>query len=698
MVDVAAFQGDESPQRRLCVLLKNIKLHQTSHNEAYTETLLERLSPFRRVMWKRDLDYDLCLPKEPHDLLETVEARKQQEEKLLLLNETARAYISDCQRHLSAGEVKPRYSQYYDWMIDLTARYQTSSSSAQARIEEPPAEDASVESTLLSRIGTNLSSILTGHLEPLSLLFEDDILFRFYAEDTASCRCYVQMVQLVQRLALKKRLRILEIGAGTGGATLPLLKTLDSSSSCWPIQYDFTDVSSGFFDKAQQRLEKWKQFLRFKVLDVDRSAAEQGFQEESYDLVLASNALHTASNLDTAISNARRLLVTGGRLVLIEYTQLPDFVNAFTGLLTGWYLNRADGRKGAPTLSRDQWHDRLSQDFFSGVDFETRDFEGPAHAMSMLVTRAIPRQPLDIVQSPIHIVFDCDEASSTAQALQKLLQEDQLSAPVGKAIALPLTHSTDITLSHGSRPTLSISEPQGKPHSHSQDGTRVLWISVLQCYMRDLARGLHDLTYQPEIEYHPATVVKVYVVDESPSDMFARRIHKVLVESYLAVETQQPSESHYLLRNGGVFFPRLSSNSHCDTAEKQEMNRTDSVPSQATKISNSGSEQVPDKNALLSARGTYVIISDWEAQNDEMCCFLSDRGARRILVLTSGLTPCVREWKTNCVRVFYQVFTSSLELGEMLQNELADMPPVEGIMYLRRHYNTAIVSSPRHRA
>lgn len=337
VVDVAAFQNDDNSQRRLRVLFKNTKFFRRGAYEVQTNRQPDQWNSSHEIKWVRDVDHDSHLTKELQSSIETLEACKRQEIKFLSLSQAVREYASDCINQLRAGDVKPRYSEYYAWLMSLMAERPLLSPSNQNRIIEPLVEQASVESAILSRIGNNLAPILTGHTEPLSLLLKDDLLSRFYAENVASCRCYTPMARFVGRLASKQRLKILEIGAGTGGATLPAIKSLDVSKYHLLDHYDFTDVSSSFFDRARQKLDRWEKFLRFRILDIDKDPLEQGFEEEEYDLVLASNALHTAYNLDIAISNVRKLLATGGRLVLIECTQLPDFVNAFNGLLSDWY-------------------------------------------------------------------------------------------------------------------------------------------------------------------------------------------------------------------------------------------------------------------------------------------------------------------------------------------------------------------------
>jgi len=53
-------------------------------------------------------------------------------------------------------------------------------------------------------------------------------------------------------------------------------------------QYVFTDLSSGFFGLAQDRLRQWGA-VDYKVLDVEKDPEEQGFELGSFDLIVASN-------------------------------------------------------------------------------------------------------------------------------------------------------------------------------------------------------------------------------------------------------------------------------------------------------------------------------------------------------------------------------------------------------------------------
>lgn len=85
------------------------------------------------------------------------------------------------------------------------------------------------------------------------------------------------------------QMRILEIGAGTGGLTAKILKQLKSEfGERLYLQYTFTDVSSGFFVAAQERFSDYDG-IEYMILDISKDPLSQGFNPGDYDLIIASN-------------------------------------------------------------------------------------------------------------------------------------------------------------------------------------------------------------------------------------------------------------------------------------------------------------------------------------------------------------------------------------------------------------------------
>ncbi|KAI1860324.1 uncharacterized protein JN550_011590 [Neoarthrinium moseri] len=183
------------------------------------------------------------------------------------------------------------------------------------------------------------------------------------------------------------QMRILEIGAGTGGLTAKILKELRSSfGDRLYLQYTFTDVSSGFFVAAQDRFKEFDA-IEYKVLDISKDPVGQGFKAGDYDLVIASNVLHATPILHETLCHVRTLLNDQGRLFLQELSPVTNCVGYIIGLFTGWWLGEADGRAEAPYLPAEEWDKKLRAAGFSGCDAVTFDNQRPYNINANIVSR-----------------------------------------------------------------------------------------------------------------------------------------------------------------------------------------------------------------------------------------------------------------------------------------------------------------------
>ena len=121
---------------------------------------------------------------------------------------------------------------------------------------------------LLSPIGENLTQILCGEMDPLSFMLDDNRLERYYRTLENARQTHEQAALYIKLLGNKNpHLKILEIGAGTGSATQPILEALgngqDGRSPSF-ARYDFTDISPAFFDQVRDEWAKvppWRRVL-----------------------------------------------------------------------------------------------------------------------------------------------------------------------------------------------------------------------------------------------------------------------------------------------------------------------------------------------------------------------------------------------------------------------------------------------------
>ncbi|EYE89931.1 class I SAM-dependent methyltransferase, partial [Aspergillus ruber CBS 135680] len=76
--------------------------------------------------------------------------------------------------------------------------------------------------------------------------------------------------------------------------------------------YTFTDISAGFFGKAQNAFVKHSDRLIYRVFDLEQETEAQDFEVNSYNLTIAANVLHTTKSLEKSLQRVRRLLKPGG--------------------------------------------------------------------------------------------------------------------------------------------------------------------------------------------------------------------------------------------------------------------------------------------------------------------------------------------------------------------------------------------------
>ena len=155
-------------------------------------------------------------------------------------------------------------------------------------------------------------------------------------------------------------LRILEIGAGTGGLAAHLLPLLERGTH----SYAFSDVSPGFFPAAMQKLASFPE-VEFKVLDLEKPGVEQGFEAEEFDLIVGTNVLHAVRDLRSALRNVHSLLAPGGSLVFMDVANPQLWTDTVFGLTSGWWrFTDRDLRPAHPLLGREVWEAVLKETGF----------------------------------------------------------------------------------------------------------------------------------------------------------------------------------------------------------------------------------------------------------------------------------------------------------------------------------------------
>ncbi|KAI0888665.1 uncharacterized protein GGS22DRAFT_61892 [Annulohypoxylon maeteangense] len=254
-------------------------------------------------------------------------------------------------------------------------------------IRASTAHEDVIDVRLLHAIGQRLADIVMNNAPAIEIGMRDNLLGKYYKEAIGMQEYTQYIARTIKQLTFRSpRLQCLEIGAGTGGATIEILKETGRSFS----SYTFTDVSSGFFDSAESVFNSLTDYMLFKVLDITKDPCLQGFEKHSYDLIIASMVLHATPNLHQTLRNVRRLLRPGGYLVVLEVqNDAPARTGTIFGAFPGWWVGENEGRELSPCVDLVDWDELLRKSGFSGCDTTTPNPDSFVHAMTVFVSQAV---------------------------------------------------------------------------------------------------------------------------------------------------------------------------------------------------------------------------------------------------------------------------------------------------------------------
>jgi len=260
-------------------------------------------------------------------------------------------------------EIVPAHQTLFHRLQTITATNPSTASTApthQQLLSQYP--EARAELSLIQRCGENLAQVLQGNVDPLTLLlpFGDlSDLTQLYQASPGARLMNQQVHRVIKKLIANKPhpIRILEIGAGTGGTTAHLLPLLSETTA-----YTFTDISPLFLAKAKERFADYPD-LTYQRLDIEQPLEMQSFQLGNYDLIIAANVLHATADIEQVLARVRSLLTPTGQLILLEGNQPLIWLDLIFGMTEGWWK-----RSEHPLLSVSQWQKHLRSVGFASAE------------------------------------------------------------------------------------------------------------------------------------------------------------------------------------------------------------------------------------------------------------------------------------------------------------------------------------------
>lgn len=223
---------------------------------------------------------------------------------------------------------------------------------------------------LVAHCARNLSSALTTDYGGLETLYPggSDRRIRASIDETVSYGALPHAVETLCRWVADEWLprfdrpvRILEVGMGGGILTWSLAPLLPAG-----VEYVATDITQAMLSEAEKRGRRDARCsMTFRRYDLTRDPAAQGFSRESFDLILAEDALHVVPNIRAALERLRELLRPGGVLGIVESTNRDRWLNLVWGLSEGWW--QFDDRELTPLMHASAWESAIQAAGFQHV-------------------------------------------------------------------------------------------------------------------------------------------------------------------------------------------------------------------------------------------------------------------------------------------------------------------------------------------
>lgn len=349
---------------------------------------------------------------------------------------------------------------------------------------------------------------------------------------------------------------ILEVGAGTGATTEAVLRAIDQGYA----SYTFTDVSSGFFLPAEERFGERASRMVFKTFDMEKDPIGQGFEEGSYDIVVAVNVLHVSRDMEASLTNVRKLLKPGGFLVVAELTSTDLLFSGMTvGTLPGWWIGVDTGRLWGPLLTLPQWDETLRKVGFGSIDTVTPDISASL-PMSVFVAQALDdkitllREPLTVAKHPPGIQMDAlaiiggytepvnELVSQVFEIVGPRFQHKQTFTTVEEFASSSLTHSARSGLGAGPVTILCVTdldEPYLESLTHSKfEALKTLWNTAgtviwTTCGSRDVQPFSYMMTGVARTVATEYPNLSMQMVDLDATEGIASDTASILVEALL---------------------------------------------------------------------------------------------------------------------------------------------------------------------
>lgn len=578
-------------------------------------------------------------------------------------------------QNFSGKENASQDLEFYDWMRSVVARgkqgklgprsntWAKASKGMKQRLWDEVAS-ASPLGKMLTVVGPWLADIVRGETTGAEMGAREDLIDQYYeGAPVLASRMNTHIANVVQHFAVAMPgASVLGVGPGATAAAKVVLEafsaTGDGSSSLLG-HLTLADTTSRRLCQARKRLARWGEMVDFVELETGPDSLAP-LADIRFEVVFLSSLHHGDILSPEALANIRKLLVPGGKLMIVE----PTSERLEMGIVLG--VPPAVQVEGSGT-SLDQM---LRESGFSGIDFEIGDCEDVEIQSFRLVlstavgTSAIPAAPISIICAEATPAPWLGELAKSMEAEIKSLSELQSSRQGGFSSngLLIITVEADDT----SLRLMNKDDMEGlKGVLGNSEG--VLWISRGAFTVSGASESAELLSLiRTNIGQHaPKPLVQLDL--ESGIDIKKDSDLKFLLHVWnetLGRPTGPVQECLYAVRNSCLHVPRF-------------------YPAPGQQMGLSRSPQ-------LNGDATYLVIGEVGPMAYVVVLWLIDKGAKSILLVSPDIEPgCINQnivWRASqagCLLHGYKCdLSNDNDASSLLTDHFASLPPLRGIVQI----------------
>ncbi|SMQ54923.1 unnamed protein product [Zymoseptoria tritici ST99CH_3D7] len=300
---------------------------------------------------------------------------------------------------------KPHLTKYHTWMIDqahdvvmsLAPNYDSlDNDTMTARINALMSHLERTVAAPLARVIRNI----TDHMEELlSGRALQDVVNDV---DWQAVQAFVQQshpADFIRCLAhAKPNLRVLELSSANSPSPSSQVVEALRHANGQMLCSKYTLTSTGFISAKDQ--EKTFANLEVRTLDIRDDPDTQGFDDQEYDLIIASNMLRNSAGVKQSMQYLTSMLSTDGHLVMQELCSSAHWITYVFGLDRGFCPEAATEEE--PSLDAAGWHQHVA---LAGLEVAAdssfgNSIDGPL-AVTLVARKSSPANPATKVISAL---------------------------------------------------------------------------------------------------------------------------------------------------------------------------------------------------------------------------------------------------------------------------------------------------------